>query len=248
MRLHKLQRMDPIEFEQYVGALFRKMGYRVEDTRASGDEGVDLVLRRGRRTAVVQVKRYRGSVGQPVIRDLYGAMMHAGASEAYLVTTGSITRAARRWAADKPIHLIDGHRLVEWSRTSRLNYDKPSALARGNRQLQYFIGLVALAVVAVYAVNPQRLVRWQENVQAVLSNLGQVAATATPTATATSTVTPMPAGTPTGGPSLRLTPVQSPPSRATPVPTGGKLTPAPGGVRPGPTVFLTVAPETSSQQ
>ncbi len=248
MRLRKLQRMDPVEFENYVGGLFRRLGYRVEGTRASGDEGVDLVLRRGRRTAVVQVKRYQGSVGQPVIRDLYGAMMHAGASEAYLVTTGSITRAARRWAADKPIHLIDGHRLIEWSRTNRLNYDKPSALTSNKRQLQYFIGLVALAVVAVYAVNPQRLVRLQENVQAVLSNLGQVAATATPTATVTSTITPMPVETPTGAPSLRLTPVQSPPPRATPVPTGGKLTPAPGGVRPGPTVFLTPAPDPSSQQ
>lgn len=133
MRLNQMQRMDPIQFEKFVGQLFRKMGLRVQGTRASADEGIDLILKRGRKQAIVQCKRYQGSVGQPVVRDLYGAMLHTESVEAYLVTTGTVTRSARSWVEDKPIHLVDGHRLIEWVRNGRLNYDRPPILRRRSK-------------------------------------------------------------------------------------------------------------------
>jgi len=76
---------DPIAFEKYVGTLFAKRGYRVEDTRASADEGIDLIVRQGRRMAVVQCKRYQGSVDQPVVRDLYGVTLAPTATEAAVI-------------------------------------------------------------------------------------------------------------------------------------------------------------------
>ncbi len=65
--LAQAQRMDPIAFEHMVGAIFERMGYTVRTTVASGDDGVDLFVRQGRRTAVVQCKRYRGDVGSPLM-------------------------------------------------------------------------------------------------------------------------------------------------------------------------------------
>ena len=90
------------------------MGYEVQTTALSGDDGIDLILYRGNHLAIVQCKRYNGTVGQPVIRDLYGAMVHNRAYEGYLVTTGAISMPARQWAANKTIHLIDGNVLLEW--------------------------------------------------------------------------------------------------------------------------------------
>lgn len=116
--LSYLKSMDPILFEHLTGALFEEQGYRVETTVASGDEGVDVKLRKGFKTAVVQCKRYGGSVGQPVVRDLYGTMLHNKAAEAYLVTTGSITKQAQEWSEGKPIELVDGFTLVEWIASS----------------------------------------------------------------------------------------------------------------------------------
>ena len=115
--LSSAKKMDPIAFEHMVGALFERMGYQVRTTVASGDDGVDLYVRQGRRTAVVQCKRYRGDVGSPLMRDLYGTMLHNGADEAYMVTTGNISNQARRWAEGKPIQMIDGFALVEWIST-----------------------------------------------------------------------------------------------------------------------------------
>jgi len=88
--------------------------YLIQTTATTGDEGVDLILHKDTRLAVVQCKRYEGSVGQPVVRDLYGAMLHNRADEAYLVTTGTITLPAQRWATGKPIHLVDGNTLIDW--------------------------------------------------------------------------------------------------------------------------------------
>ena len=78
------------------------------------DGGVDVLLTDDRgRQAVVQCKRYRQNVGEPIVRDLYGTMIHAGATHAFLITTAGFTLEAKRWAVGKPITLIDGKRLVE---------------------------------------------------------------------------------------------------------------------------------------
>jgi restriction system protein len=213
--------MDPIDFEKFVGQLFRRMGYKVETTAASGDEGIDLILRRGRRTAVVQCKRYGGTVGQPVVRDLYGTMIHTGADEAYLVTTGMISRAAAGWAEGKPIHLVDGHRLIEWTRTKRLNYDHRPALARSNRTALLLIGVALLAVMAIYLVGPETVTQVRNWPQAIYELLpgAQPAVDDVPSAVpdegSTATATSTPAPSPTAGPT------------DTPLPTATERLPTP---------------------
>lgn len=116
---HALYKLSPSDFERYVAQrLFARHGYRVVNTPDSRDGGVDIVVvdEHGRR-AVVQCKRYKGTVGAAAVRELYGAMMHDGADMGYLVATGRISAEARNWAAGKPIVLIDGDRLVRLSRS-----------------------------------------------------------------------------------------------------------------------------------
>jgi len=247
MQLSKLQAMDPIAFEKYVGSLFARQGYRVEDTQASADEGIDLIVRQGRRMAVVQCKRYQGSVGQPVVRDLYGVMLHTKANEAYLVTTGSVTLAARRWAEGKPIHLVDQHRLVEWARTGRLNYEKPSALKPARRQLQFFVGLAVLVIVAIILVAPKQILAVRDSALHTLRPLlarieGSTPPTTTPTLSPSNTPTPTavptisaPSSPPAAGPA---TPTPAAASIPTPGPIRPILTALPSPIRPGPTAIL----------
>ena len=112
--LAALKQMDPTIFEYLTALLFEERGYPASSSGKPGDEGVDVLLQDGDYVGVVQCKRYDGSVGQPTIRDLYGTMMHNDAEEAYLVTTGTVTRQAREWSAGKPIHLVDGAALAAW--------------------------------------------------------------------------------------------------------------------------------------
>jgi restriction system protein len=119
LSLAQMQALTPSQFEDYVGQrLFARQGYQVVNTPDARDGGIDVLLTDDTgQLAVVQCKRYRGTVGEEVVRDLYGTMIHSGASHAYLVTTGAISADARRWAAQKPIELIDGKRLVDLARS-----------------------------------------------------------------------------------------------------------------------------------
>jgi HJR/Mrr/RecB family endonuclease len=102
----ELQAMGGLEFEHWVADLFTRAGFQVETTPATGDHGVDLWLTYYGGLIAVQCKRWDGSIGEPVIRDLYGAMTAARAQSACLVTTGSFTAQARQFCRDKPLHLI----------------------------------------------------------------------------------------------------------------------------------------------
>src|SRR5687768_1376354 len=64
-RLEELRAMTPTEFERWVGSRFREEGWEVEHTGGFGDHGIDLKVRREGETAVVQCKKYEGTVGEP---------------------------------------------------------------------------------------------------------------------------------------------------------------------------------------
>ena len=106
--------LSPTAFERYVAGLFRQKGYQVVVRGSSGDHGVDLEVRNGAgRRAIVQCKRYQNTVGEEIVRELMGTMLHERASHGFLVTTAEISESARAWAADKPITLIDGQTLAQ---------------------------------------------------------------------------------------------------------------------------------------
>lgn len=111
--LSQMLKLSPADFEAYVAnALFANQGYIVHDTPHVKDGGIDILLENenGLR-AIVQCKRYRGTVGVGTVRGLYGTMIHERVAYAYLVTTGRISGDARKWSEGKPISLIDGEML-----------------------------------------------------------------------------------------------------------------------------------------
>lgn len=112
----ELGSLSPEEFEAFVATLFERDGWHASLTVQSSDMGIDINLTRrsdGRR-AVVQCKRYKGTVGQSVVRDLFGVMTHEGVDDGYVVTTGHFSSAAVSFSQGKPIQLIDGEGLLEW--------------------------------------------------------------------------------------------------------------------------------------
>lgn len=108
----QLLALTPTEFEKAIGKLFQSMGYNVTHSGKHGDHGVDLVVyHKNGEKWVVQCKQWKGPVGEPVVRDVYGAMHHEEAQGAAVVTTGSFSSKAMEWALGKPIYLYDGETL-----------------------------------------------------------------------------------------------------------------------------------------
>lgn len=109
--------LSGIEFEHVCQKLVQNMGFETETTKASGDGGIDLVAYNSQPLLsgkyIIQCKRYTGSVGEPIIRDLYGVVMSERANKGILMTTGYFTKSAITFADGKPIELIDGVKMHE---------------------------------------------------------------------------------------------------------------------------------------
>jgi hypothetical protein len=101
-----------LELEKALAKLYYEMGYTVQTTKSSGDEGVDLFLYKGEKKIVVQCKGHKNPIGVSVIRDLYGAMLHFKADIAILVCPVGFSVGIKRFAKDKPIQLISATDLV----------------------------------------------------------------------------------------------------------------------------------------
>jgi len=115
-----MYQLDPSAFEEYVAQrIFARQGYRVLNTPDTKDGGIDILITDDYgQQAIVQCKRYKGTVGSATVRELYGTMIHTGAARAYLATTAEISNDARRWAEGKPIILMDGAWLEQLSRAA----------------------------------------------------------------------------------------------------------------------------------
>ena len=98
------------ELEQVVGAAYQRLGYQlVKRGGAHADGGVDLELRRAGEKVLVQCKYWKTwQVGVRPVRELWGVVAGEGATRAVFVTTGGYSAAARDFAKDKAIELLDG--------------------------------------------------------------------------------------------------------------------------------------------
>ena len=105
--------LDGLEFEQELGEVFMRLGYVVEPTPRTGDQGIDLILRKDNKTTVVQCKSHQSPVGPAVARELFGSMRAAKADGAILACTGGFTRGVKQFAEGKPINLISATELAK---------------------------------------------------------------------------------------------------------------------------------------
>jgi len=121
-----MQILSPSEFEKLVAKTYRDQGNRVEEVGSTGDHGIDLIVhtRKGE-TVLVQCKKYRGKVGEPVVRDFYGVLRASNADAGAIVTTGLITPQARLWAEGKPIFLYDGRAFLKVIEATRFRRSLP---------------------------------------------------------------------------------------------------------------------------
>jgi HJR/Mrr/RecB family endonuclease len=129
--IEQMRALSPEDFEILVADTYRAQGHKVEVVGSTGDHGIDLVVhtRRGE-TWLVQCKKYRGKVGEPIIRDFYGALRAAEADAGAVVTTGTITEQARLWAEGKPLHLYDGEEFLKIMQTTKLKRSLPPEARR----------------------------------------------------------------------------------------------------------------------
>ncbi len=125
--LEALKAMPPEAFERLCQYVLRRSGFvQVEVTGRSGDGGIDGkgILKLGILSFHVffQCKRYKDTVGSPVVRDFRGAMV-GRADKGIIMTTGTFSRDAKLEAlrdGATPLDLIDGDELVQMLKDNQI--------------------------------------------------------------------------------------------------------------------------------
>lgn len=112
-RIKEIDKMTGEEFEQFLGLLFKKRGFKVSFTKSSSDYGADLILQDRKNTIAVQAKRYSGSVGVKAVQEVIGALKMYDATEAWVVTNSYFTKQAQKLAESNDVYLIDRDELIE---------------------------------------------------------------------------------------------------------------------------------------
>lgn len=102
------------QFEELTAEAFRRDRFTViENVYGGADGGVDIRLRKGGKTYLVQCKNWRNRrVGVKTVREMFGILAAESAGGVFIVCSGTFTAEAVRFAEGKPINLVDGEKLM----------------------------------------------------------------------------------------------------------------------------------------
>lgn len=99
--------MRGIEFERFLEAVFSELGYKVETTPTSGDQGVDLVVSDGKIRIAIQIKGYEHSVGNDAVQQACAGVRFHRCHQAAVITNSHFTASAKALAKANQCRLID---------------------------------------------------------------------------------------------------------------------------------------------
>jgi hypothetical protein len=86
--------ISPVEFEQRCAEAMRLAGWSAQTTKASSDQGVDVIAVRSGIRVVLQCKRYNKSVGNKAVQEAFAAKTFANTHYAAVVTNSQYTSSA----------------------------------------------------------------------------------------------------------------------------------------------------------
>jgi restriction system protein len=115
LSLRSLDVMSGREFEKYVAARVRQMGWDVSPTPATRDFGVDLIAERGDEYVAIQCKRLSRPVGVAAVQQVVAGALHHRCSASAVVSNQEFTTAARELANTHGCRLVGRSKLRTWT-------------------------------------------------------------------------------------------------------------------------------------
>ena len=111
--ISEIDNMDGYKFEHFVAEIFNKLGYKTEPTKLSGDQGVDVIAKKGDKIIAIQAKHYNQAVGNHAIMEVVAGAKIYNATLCYVVTNNYFTKSAKELANAHNVILWDRDKLIE---------------------------------------------------------------------------------------------------------------------------------------
>ncbi|WP_324732452.1 restriction endonuclease [Pseudomonas paeninsulae] len=107
--------LEPQEFESFCAKILRDNGWNARVTKASGDQGIDIIATLGGIKAVLQCKKYSKPVGNAAVQEVIAGKQFEQADVAIVVSNCGYTRSAIQLASMSGVHLIHYSELADLS-------------------------------------------------------------------------------------------------------------------------------------
>ncbi|MEI6234993.1 MAG: restriction endonuclease [Planctomycetota bacterium] len=98
--------MTGIDYEHHCAEILRSLGWSTRVTKASGDQGVDIVAERSGRRAIVQCKLYSSPVGNSAVQEVFAAKEYEDGDLAVVVSNNTFTPSAQALANKNDVLLM----------------------------------------------------------------------------------------------------------------------------------------------
>jgi restriction system protein len=105
--IYQVDAMGGFEFEDFLGLLFTTLGYDIETTKRTGDQGADLFAQRFGRRIVIQAKNYADRVSNSAVQQVLAAKTFFACDDAMVVTNSYFTASAKQLADGANVKLVD---------------------------------------------------------------------------------------------------------------------------------------------
>lgn len=110
VNLYKEGKYQPtgVDYEHYIAEQLNKIGYYAYVTKATGDQGADVVIKLNNYLSIIiQCKYYSNAVDNSPVQEISGALKYYNAQMAMAMTNNRFTRHAQTLAIVNNIMLID---------------------------------------------------------------------------------------------------------------------------------------------
>lgn len=95
-----------IDYELYCLKILKDNGWDATLTKASGDQGVDIVASKNGNKVVFQCKKYSSAVGNKAVQEISAGRIHYSANHAIVVTNNKFTESAYQLASTNRVILL----------------------------------------------------------------------------------------------------------------------------------------------
>lgn len=102
---------DPLEFEALCAQKMGQAGWDAQLTKGSGDQGADIICRKGDVSMVVQCKLYSSPIGNKAVQEAFAAKTYYDLHHAAVVSNQTYTKSAVKLANMTGVLLLHFHEL-----------------------------------------------------------------------------------------------------------------------------------------
>lgn len=105
--------MSGVEFEKYCSDILSRNGWDVNNTKKTGDQGVDIIASQEGVEIAIQCKKSKNAVGNKAIQEIVAGARYYSIANSIVVTNSYYTKSAKNLAKINGVYLLHYNELKE---------------------------------------------------------------------------------------------------------------------------------------